>query len=96
MGSKVHNRNRFSLVLGFLAAMLMAVGLIRAQATSGPENLLSRALEFEKKKDYAAAEDIYKQLLAALPDQPEILTRLGVVYQNQLKYQESVETFQKS
>src|SRR5687768_12360395 len=95
MASTIQNRNHFRLIAGLPAAMLVAVAMIHAQVTSNPERALSRALELEQKNDYAAAEEVYKQVLAVLPDQPEILTRLGVVYQNQLKYQESVEVFQK-
>src|SRR5262245_19959679 len=94
-GGRVHHKCRFKLAVAIPAAVLTSVGETRAQAKPGPESLLTQALEFEKEKDYKAAEGLYKQVLADFPDQPEILTRLGVVLQNQLKYEESIETFQK-
>jgi tetratricopeptide (TPR) repeat protein len=36
-----------------------------------------------------------KRLLLAFPDQPEVLKRLGIMYQTQLKFPESIQTFQK-
>ena len=59
------------------------------------EVLLSRALELEKSKDYAGAERVYREALLTRSDDPEILKRLGQVCQQQGKYNESIEVFQK-
>ena len=56
---------------------------------------LSQALELEKKKDFAAAERIYKDVLRQSADDPEILKRLGLVCQQQGKHEEAIEVFQR-
>jgi tetratricopeptide (TPR) repeat protein len=79
-----------------LASIILTTDLILAQATStSPESLLSQAMELEKSKDYAGAENAYRQALITSPDDPEILKRLGVVCQEQHKFKESVEVFQE-
>src|SRR5262245_37134308 len=92
-GRKARERINFLPVTSLLTVMLLIVEAMHAQVTSTSENLLTRAIDLENNKDYAGAEEIYKQLLAAFPDQPEILSRLGVVCQHQLKYQESIDIF---
>jgi tetratricopeptide (TPR) repeat protein len=67
-------------------------------AQARPQNLddyFNRAREMEKGEDYAGAERIYQDAAAKFPNQPEILKRLGVVYQTELKFQESISTFQQ-
>jgi tetratricopeptide (TPR) repeat protein len=79
-----------------LATMILRAEGLRAQTTSAKvEVLLSRALELEKSKDYAAAERVYREALLTRSDDPEILKRLGHVCQQQGKYNESIEVFQK-
>ena len=88
---------------GWLVAFLVAFTLTTLTASqipaqvAGPslDALLSQAIESEKNEDYAGAEKIYRQALLASPDQPEVLKRLGIVCQNQLKFEESIEVFQK-
>jgi len=57
--------------------------------------LLSRAAELEKAQDHAGAEEIYRQALLIEPDDPEILKVLGVACQEQGKFDESIELFQR-
>jgi len=83
--------------LASVLALLIAIsGTIRAQDTSeGLQTLLSHALELEQRKDYAGAEAVYKKALVTAADDPEILKRLGLVCQQQGKYDESIEIFQR-
>src|SRR5437867_9607964 len=81
---------------GVLATMMAISGTINAQVTSESlQNLLSHAIELEKNKDYAGAERVYREALLASADDPEILKRLGLVCQQQGKYEESIELFQR-
>ena len=57
--------------------------------------LLSQAAELEKAQDHAGAEKIYRQALLISPDDPEILKVLGVVCQEQGKFDESIAAFQR-
>jgi tetratricopeptide (TPR) repeat protein len=76
------------------AVVLLSVNRADAQGASPRvDSLLSQAVETEKRQDYAAAERLYRQALVALPDDPEILKRLGLVYQKERRYQESADVF---
>jgi tetratricopeptide (TPR) repeat protein len=65
-----------------------------AQGARSLDDYFQRAAQLEKEQDFPAAETIYKQAAHDYPNQPEILKRLGIVYQTELKFQESIETFQ--
>jgi tetratricopeptide (TPR) repeat protein len=93
---KADRRTNITTALGILAAMIAIAGVSHSQVTSASlEGLLSRAIELERSKDYAGAEAVYKEALLTAPDDPEIQKRLGLVCQEQGKYDESIETFQK-
>src|SRR5690242_9215007 len=55
----------------------------------------SHARELEKSEDYAGAESVYQEAAKHYPNQPEVLKRLGIVYQTELKLQESIDVFQQ-
>ena len=55
----------------------------------------SHARELEKSEDYAGAERVYQEAAKDYPNQPEVLKRLGIVYQTELKLQESIDVFQR-
>lgn len=59
------------------------------------EDYFRQAKELEKKEDYSGAEKIYQEAARNYPNQPEILKRLGIVYQTELKFPESMEAFRK-
>ncbi|HKZ42797.1 MAG TPA: tetratricopeptide repeat protein, partial [Candidatus Hodarchaeales archaeon] len=81
-----------SIIFFVLFGMLATTGITSAQvAADSREALLSRAIELEKSKDYAGAEGVYKQVLSSAPDDPELLKRLGLVCQQQGKFEESIE-----
>jgi tetratricopeptide (TPR) repeat protein len=80
-------------VLILLFACLLTLPLASAQA---PMNvLLDQARAREKSGDYPGAEQIYLEALAINRDDPEILKRLGVVEQTELKFDESIEHFRR-
>jgi tetratricopeptide (TPR) repeat protein len=82
-----------AIVLSALAAMTATAQ--PAQVAASLEGLLAQAIEFEKSRDYAGAEAVYKKALLSSPDDPEILKRLGLVCQEQGKYDESIEILEK-
>ena len=85
-------------VLPFMiACCLSAPAAIARQApVQTLESLLTQAKELEQSENYAGAEKLYQQALASFPDQPEVLKRLGILYQTQLRFPESVELLQKA
>jgi len=79
-----------------LAAVLsLALTSLAASPRQTLENFLSGAKQLEGKQDYDGAIKVYLQASGAFPDQPEVLKRLGIMYQTELKFAESIEIFQK-
>ena len=66
-----------------------------AQTQSNVEALLEQARGEENSGDYAAAERIYKQVLALAPESLETLKRLGVLEQTELKFDDSIKLFKQ-
>jgi tetratricopeptide (TPR) repeat protein len=67
-----------------------------AQGTAlGLEDYFRQARELEARQDFAGAEKIYREAAASFPKQPEVLKRLGLVLQTELKFHESIATFQQ-
>jgi tetratricopeptide (TPR) repeat protein len=66
-----------------------------AQTQSNVEALLEQARGEEISGDYAAAERIYKQVLALAPESLETLKRLGVLEQTELKFDDSIQLFKQ-
>src|SRR5216117_3974018 len=50
------------------------------------EDYFRQAKELETREDYSGAEKIYQEAAASYPRQPEILKRLGLIYQTELKF----------
>src|SRR5216683_959092 len=65
-----------------------------AQAQSNVEVLLEQARSEEKTGDYAAAERIYKHVLANDPQYPEVNFFLGVSYLGKNDFNESIDSFE--
>ncbi len=79
-----------------VCCLLLAAQFANAQDKSRSlEDYFRQAKELETREDYPGAEKIYQEAAASYPRQPEILKRLGLVYQTELKFRESIETFQK-
>ena len=80
-------------VLLLIAGVAFAPAAARAQ--SNLQALLEQARADEKAEDYAAAERVYQQALALAPDDLEVLKRLGVLEQTELKFDDSLRLFQR-
>jgi tetratricopeptide (TPR) repeat protein len=66
-----------------------------SSAQTQVSSLLDQARTREKSGEYAAAEQLYQQALAISRDDPEILKRLGIVEQTELKFDQSIEHFRR-
>jgi tetratricopeptide (TPR) repeat protein len=77
--------------LPLIAALLILPLLAFAQ--SDLDSLLEQARQAEKSGDLVAAERVYHQALHLEPRNAEVLKRLGVVEQTELKFGESVTHF---
>ena len=77
----------------FLAAILFRSLSTQAQANFAPQ--LDQAHALEMKGDYGAAERIYLQALELAPGNPEVLKRLGILEQTEVKFPESIAHFKQ-
>jgi tetratricopeptide (TPR) repeat protein len=95
---KKRDENSFGRGIRFTVILTLTFSLngtrLLAQRNS-LEGYFGQASEAEKREDYAGAERIYLEAAKDYPNQPEILKRLGIVYQTELKFPESIDTFQK-
>jgi tetratricopeptide (TPR) repeat protein len=66
-----------------------------AQAQSKLEALLEQARGAESAGSYPAAESLYRQALARSPQNLEILRRLGILEQTELKFDDSIRLFKQ-
>jgi len=76
--------------------LLFPQGLGASPTAQGVKSLLEQARAFEKSEDYEGAERVYRQALAMAPADPEVLKRLGILCQTELKFTESIELFQRA
>jgi tetratricopeptide (TPR) repeat protein len=75
----------------------LGCGVSLAQITKlSLEDLFRQGRDAEKREDYTAAEKLYQQAAADYPRQPEVFKRLGLIYQTELKFPESIESFEKA
>jgi len=79
-----------------LGAFCLAGGHALSAVPTDVKSLLEEARAFEKAEDYKGAEQIYQQAVAIAPDDPEVLKRLGIIYQTELKFPESIDAFQRA
>ncbi len=87
-----------AVVLGLAAChmfFLSAVGAPLQVPSETLESILAQARQLEQKEDYAGAEKVYQHALSSFPDRPEVFKRLGILYQTELKFPESIDLFQK-
>jgi tetratricopeptide (TPR) repeat protein len=59
------------------------------------QTLMDRARSYERQKNYVEAERTYKQALALAPNDAETLKRLGILYQTELKFKDSIDLLQR-
>jgi len=85
-------QSRFSVSLSVAAVLLFGVP---AAAQGGADALLQQARIAEKAGDYASAARVYHQALAIAPGNLEVLKRLGVLEQTELKFDDSIVHFRQ-
>jgi tetratricopeptide (TPR) repeat protein len=66
---------------------------LRGQDAVAP--FLDQARHYEAQQNFTAAEEQYKQALGISPDNPEVLKRLGILYQTEVKLPDSLAAFEK-
>lgn len=79
----------------FLTSLFMQAVSERLFGQSIADDFLARAEALMKQEQFAAAEQVYLQGLAAFPEHLDLMKGLGINYQTQLKFQESVATFER-
>lgn len=67
----------------------------QAAAQNDLPALLERARSDERAGDYAGAARVYQEAIALAPGNLEVLKRVGVLEQTELKFDESIERFQQ-
>lgn len=87
--------SRFSVILS--AALVSAILLrgVLAAGQSDADTLLQQARIAEKAGDYAGAARVYHQALAIAPGNLEVLKRLGILEQTELKFDDSIVHFRQ-
>jgi tetratricopeptide (TPR) repeat protein len=81
-----------------LGAVLISVIMVSAPAAAGQsalDALLGQARVAEKAGDYTGAARIYQQALSVAPGNLEVLKRVGVLEQTELKFDDSIAHFQQ-
>lgn len=80
-----------------LAAFLGGIAnpTLSEQTQTNVEALLEKARGEENAGNYDAAENTYKQALAVAPDNLELLKRLGILEQTELKFDDSIRSFKQ-
>jgi tetratricopeptide (TPR) repeat protein len=63
--------------------------------TPSVEEYFSQARALEGSQNYAGAEQVYRDAAKTFPQNPEVLKRLGIVYQTEIKLAESIDTFEQ-
>jgi len=64
-------------------------------ASQSLDEYLRQARDSEARQDFGGAERLYRAAAAAFPKQPEVLKRLGLILQTELRFRESIDTFQQ-
>jgi tetratricopeptide (TPR) repeat protein len=82
------------LVLASLAGSMHPI-LIAARPQADIQDLLDQARANEKKGEYEKAERVYSRALTLTPGNLEVLKRLGIVQQTELKFAESILHFRR-
>lgn len=80
-----------TLAVAAAAAILVTV----PTAAQQPADLARQAAEFERARNFAGAEKVYREMLSDSPGDPDLLLRLGVACQQQSKFEDSIAIFQE-
>lgn len=84
------------LALNFLYATLAVCQTTQSQSNPKLDDLLRQARSDEQQQDYPGAERVYAQALALAPEDPEVLKRAGVLYQTELKFNDSIDLLRRA
>ena len=96
MGWQPHSSLATSDIRGRRAFIICALVVVTvAWAQGGVDTLLEQARAAERVSDYAAATRIYERALVLSPGNLEVLKRLGVLEQTELKFDSSISHFQQ-
>ncbi len=91
MGVRSALRRSFLIFGAFFMAVPVRLGATPVDLKA----LLEQARIYEKAGDYPGAERVYRQGLRIAPDNPEVLKRLGILEQTELKFNDSIRHFQQ-
>ena len=75
--------------------LLFAALTVFALPQATPEALLKQASVDESQRNYPAAEQAYLKALRLVPNNPNLMMRLGLLFLREGKFQHSVETIQR-
>ncbi len=78
-----------------LILFLGCVGVKAQERAASVDDYFTQARALEGQQNYAGAEQVYLEALKGYPQNPEVLKRLGIIYQTELKLAESIDTFQQ-
>jgi tetratricopeptide (TPR) repeat protein len=84
------------LALSLMYTMVALGQTIQAESNPKLDDLLGQARKDEQEQKYAGAERVYAQALAMAPEDPEVLKRAGVLYQTELKFNQSIDLLQRA
>jgi len=93
----------YSRVLALRATLFLAIvatlgGFVTTPSTGLAQqdsDLIKQAKADEEQQNYPAAEDLYRRVLAAEPDNLEALKQLGILEQTDLKFSDSITHFKR-
>lgn len=94
-GTIPYKRRARQLPLVCLAGLFVAFGPLSLSSQADLQQLFRQAENRLEARDYSGAERVYQQALRLAPDDLETLKRLGMVYQIERKFQESITLFQQ-
>src|SRR5262245_1907030 len=88
-------RRRSSIRLIFAALCVSACVSTQAAPQASLQALLRQAEAAEAKENYPQAERLYRRALTVAPNDLQTLKRLGLLCQKELKFDESLQVFQR-
>ena len=93
---KLANLGPFAWAKITLLGMLMGLPVAARPLQGGSADLVTQARAFEDEKNYPAAEEVYRKLLASDSNNPEVLKHLGILEQTDLKFDDSIKHFKRA
>ena len=78
-----------------ISYLLLLPALTVALPRATPESLLKQARAEESQRNYSAAEQTYLKALQLVPNNPNIMMRLGLLYLREERFPHSIKVFQR-